>query len=786
MAAALPSRRIEDAAKDEITKEQGSDVFIDRPIMRSRTMKDLEYTTENYSIVPTTLGNAGLFAAILAVAGRDPIQDMTWVGTLGMPTDALSQEVREHIEGKLFTERDCLTVYVNDTDMNAHYENYCKVILWPTFHSQVPAKPESKAYEENSWSHYVSVNQAFAEKIIDNWKQDDVVWIHDYHLLLVPGYVRAKIANAKVGLFLHSAFPPSEIFKNLPSRYDLLEGMLGANLIAFQTPDFRHQFLQSCTRVLNIVTEENGLLLENGRFVDVVAIPMGIDVASMNARRRLPEVQVQIQELSDKFKDKILIVARDKLDSIHGLKQKLKGYADFLDRYPEWRSRVVLVQIATSVSPDIKLRSEVHNLVEYINNEFGGDINYQPILYVAQDIDYSQYLALLSIADCMLITSLCEGMNLTCHEFIVCQDGTGGGKGYAPLVLSQFVGAADVFGDKALLVNPYHPEGIADQLSEALKRSIAGNVRDWQQLYALTHRHSASAWYQAFVNGLEKAWKEQWTRDFSNVPRLKIAKLHEMYQRSNKRLIIIDFEGTLITWDSPREKVITTPKRVIDILSDLVDDENNIVYVTSQRPRKDLDHMMRMVPNIGLVAESGAFIRKYGTAEWVATINLDTMEWRKGILAMLEMANIAHGQIDEMESGLMFQYDDSEVQSVTNGYAGNLASRINEMCKDQNVEAHPFEKSMCIHHKSINKTLAAKVVEQELAQNNGKLVTDFVLVIGDSEDLFKWAHSLDNRLETGEVVTCVVGKRHTDAAFALPSISTVLSALEKMPKVETA
>ncbi|KAJ9657246.1 Trehalose-6-P synthase/phosphatase complex subunit [Neophaeococcomyces mojaviensis] len=784
MAVSPPSRKIEDVAKDKNTEEQSDETIVEMPVLRSRKTREMEYTTENYSILPTTLGNAGLYAAIHAIASQGYIQDKTWVGTLGMPTDALSPEVKDHIEGKLLTERDCLTVYVNDTDVNAHYENYCKVILWPTFHSQVPAKPESKAYEENIWLHYVAVNQAFADKIIDNWKQDDMIWIHDYHLLLVPGFVRKQIPNAKIGLFLHSAFPPSEIFKNLPSRYDLLEGMLGANLIAFQTKDFRHHFLQTCTRVLNIATEDNGLLLENGRYIDVATIPMGIDVESMNARRKLPEVQDRTQELSDRFKDKILIVARDKLDGIHGLKQKLKGFAEFLDRYPEWESKVVLIQIATSASPDDKLKLELHNLVEHINREFGGDINYQPIHYLTQDIDYSQYLALLSIADCMLVTSLCEGMNLTCHEFIVCQDGTAGGKGYAPLVISQFIGAADVFGGNVFHVNPWHPGGIADQLNEALKKSIVGNNNNWRQLYALTQRHSALAWYRTFISGLEKAWKEQWTRHSSNVPRLQIAKLREKYHGCKKRLIILDFEGTLTTWDSPKEKVITTPKRVIDILSDLMDDENNVIYVTSQRPRKDLDHMLRMVSNIGVVAESGAFIRKYGSTKWTATIDLDTTEWRNGILAMLGMANIPGAQVDEMESGLMFQYEDSGTQDISNGHAGNLASRVNEMCKDQNVEAHPFERGLCIHNKIIKKTLATKIIEQDLTLDNGKLSVDFILVVGDSEDLFRWSHSLEDLIEAESIVTCVVGKRHTDAATALASISTVLSALEKMLKVD--
>ena len=193
-----------------------------------------QFNEHNYSVEKAQHGNGGLFNAIDGVSDSGVLLDKTWVGTIGMPTDALDEHLKESISERLEDDFEALTVYVDDADFDGHYERYCKSILWPIFHYQVPDHPRSKAYEDHSWVHYKKVNEAFADRIAKNYKKGDIIWIHDYHLLLVPAMLRAKLPEAQIGFFMHTAFPSSEIFRCLATRTNLIEGLLGANLVGFQ------------------------------------------------------------------------------------------------------------------------------------------------------------------------------------------------------------------------------------------------------------------------------------------------------------------------------------------------------------------------------------------------------------------------------------------------------------------------------------------------------------------------------------------------------------------------
>ena len=799
LAKSPPSQSIFD---DSSTKDHSSNPpETSRPSGKVRIARkrkqEIEYTVENYEVQPTTLGNAGLFAALNAVADRDSLQDQLWVGTLGMPTDQLPAAVKDHITERFENDLDTSLVWLTYTDMNSHYENYCKNILWPMLHSQVPDVPKSKAYMDDSWKHYRKVNEAFADTVIKNYKEGDIVWVHDYHLLLVPNLVREKFPRAQIGLYIHSAFPPSEIFRCLPSRLELINGMLGSNMIGFQTEDYRYQFMQTCGRLLNIESTEHGLVLEDGRFINIFEIPIGIDINSMNQRRQLPEVKNNMRELTERFAGKHVIVSRDKLDSVHGLKHKLRGFAEFLHRYPRWEDKVVLVQIATSSTQDIDLRDSVNNLIMEINGDWG-DLNHQPIVYLNQDIDYSQYLALMSIADCMLVTSLSEGMNLTCHEFVVSQDGVYALKGYGPLVLSEFIGAARVFDHNAVLVNPWHPKGIAEALDQALSMGFDERKERWQRMYDLTKQYCAGSWYDNFTQKLEHAWKESNARDPSKVPRFQIRELRKKYEASGKRLLLIDFEGTLTTYTTPKETVITVPLKVLTVLNELVEDDKNIVYIFSQHTMNDLQHMFRptpgssavgqLQPKLGLVAENGGFMRKPGTQEWVQLARVDTSSWRKGVMDVLThyTTAIPGAYIREIKSGIIFSYFDAPDQPDADKKAGDLANQINEMCENLDVSATPIEKGLYVSPVDINKALAANAIEKDLFTKQSDRIPGFLFVVGDSyedECLFDWAHTLRDRFDRLHVTTTMIGNRSTAASCAITQgPSGLVSALEKLTR----
>lgn len=297
------------------------------------------FALADWTIESAEQGNGGLRNAVRSATDAGFVGKKMWVGTLGMATDSLNETTRSMIARKLEDEYDSRTVFVHDGDFDGYYSHFCKTILWPVFHYQIPDNPKSKAYEDHSWVYYVKANELFAEQVAKDWKAGDVVWIHDYHLLLVPAMLRKLLPNVQIGFFLHVAFPSSEVFRCIAVRRELLEGILGADLIGFQTDEYCHHFLQTCSRLLCVEATNEGIQLED-RFVHVGKFPIGIDPQSLDRRRQNPDVAGWIQTIKERYQGKRLIVARDKLDHIRGVRQKLLSYELFLNKYPHWREKV--------------------------------------------------------------------------------------------------------------------------------------------------------------------------------------------------------------------------------------------------------------------------------------------------------------------------------------------------------------------------------------------------------------------------------------------------------------
>ena len=416
---------------------------------RTRSKSRGRYDSVAWRVQPAVQGNGALSNAIKAAAESGTLEEVTWVGTLGFPTDQLAQDRRTDIEQTLETEYDALPVWCKDKDFDGHYTHYAHTILWPVFHYQIPDHPKSKAFEDHSWKYYVRINEAFAERVIKHYKTGDTIWIHDYHLFLLPELIRKKIPDARIGFFLHAAFPSSEVFRCLAVRKQLLEGVLGANLVVFQAPEYAHHFLTTCSRILVVEATEEGVQLED-RFVNVTSVPMGVNPDQIQGARGTAEVKDWVDILTTKYKDKKIIVARDKVDNIRGVRQKLLAYELFLKNNPDWVENTVLIQVATSTDIDKDVESAISDVVTRIDSHFS-TLAHQPLVFLKQDIAFDQYIALLSVADALMLTPLRDGMNLTGHEFVICQDGKiteasgASNKKHAPMIISEFTGSATVF-----------------------------------------------------------------------------------------------------------------------------------------------------------------------------------------------------------------------------------------------------------------------------------------------------------------------------------------------------
>lgn len=310
------------------------DLDIEEPATSRILLSDADWVVKS-----AVQGNGGLRNAIEAATKVGIVQKKVWVGTLGMPTDSLKEHTRQNIARRLKEEFDSLSVFIGDSEFEGHYFHFCRNVLYPAFHYQMQESPRHKEYDDHSWKQYVKLNEVFADTIASQWHPGDRIWIHDYHLMLLPQMLRDKLPNAEIGFFMHTAFPSSEVFRCLAARKILLQGMLGANIIGLQTAEYVYHFLHTCSRILRLEVSAQGVHLQD-RLLPVKAFPMGIDMNLMNEQRNLPEVKEWVSKISERYAGKHLIVARDRLDAPGGIKQKLLSYEKFLKRYPEWRENV--------------------------------------------------------------------------------------------------------------------------------------------------------------------------------------------------------------------------------------------------------------------------------------------------------------------------------------------------------------------------------------------------------------------------------------------------------------
>ncbi|KAM0721778.1 hypothetical protein Q7P37_002703 [Cladosporium fusiforme] len=795
----VPSGSILDFAKsyDEMQRQrqQKKSATKSRTQSRAGSGDRTSFVDKTWTVQPAVQGNGGLTNASREASESQGF-DITWVGTVGFATDSIPDSLKQDIDDKLHNDHQSSAVFVKDKDFDGHYSHFCKTILWPIFHYQVPDHPKSKAYADHSWAFYVSLNQAFADKIVDNYKRGDTIWVHDYHLLLVPAMIRKKIPEAKIGFFLHTAFPSSEVFRCLAKRRELLEGMLGANLVAFQTQEYSQHFLQTCSRILTVETTAEGVQLDD-HFVNVSNCPIGINLEATNEARKADEVAEWVQILQKRYKGKHMIVARDKLDNIRGVRQKLLAYELFLNKYPEWREKVVMIQVATSTSEQSELLATVSDIVTRIDSVHS-TLAHQPLVFLKQDIAFSQYLALLSVADVMMITPLRDGMNLTAHEYIACQDGQGDAKKHGPLILSEFTGSASVFHNHPLIVNPWDYQSQADAIKQALEMGDAEKKQRWAALHKIIAHQTGGRWAEQLRLGLDKFYNEHGVRDATSIPRLSVPQISEKYKNASRRLFILDYEGTLSPHRTATGIPLSSPQRVLDAINELLVDSKNIVYVMSGRKPEALASDFRILPQVGLIAENGCFLREFNSEkknDWTVFPDKEAMkEWKSAVQGILNYyeERLEGSYIEERHCSIIFRFEKVEDKDAASRVAGECSDHVNGACNKMRVRAVPIPNAILIETLDFSKDkAAAEVIKQdrEIVEKTGASPADFLMVAGDDredEAIFRWANEMGKSGAIPDVFTVSVGKRNTEAASTLTQGTTgLLSVLARLAKVSS-
>ena len=793
----LPSASVLDFGKvHEQLKQQKAQLakkkFKSPPRPSRPASHDRAYESQTWTVEPALQGNGGLVNAMLAAAEASSDMTISWIGTIGFPTDALPQSVRDDINDHMLNEYNSEVVYVTDKDFNGHYTHFCKTILWPIFHYQVPDHPKSKAYADHSWEFYQNLNQAFADKVVSSYRKGDEVWVHDYHLLLVPGMIRQKLPDAKIGFFLHSAFPSSEVFRCLAKRKQLLDGMLGANLIAFQVEEYAQHFLQTCSRLLTVETTPDGVQLEN-HFVNVTSQPMGINPPAIAEAHQSEEVRTWIEDIANKYAGKMLIVARDKLDHVHGIRQKLLAFELFLNKHPEWATEVVLIQVATSTAEQSELLTTITDICNRIDANHSSVTN-QPLVFLKQDIDFSQYLALLTVADVLMISALRDGMNLQAHDFVFCQAGAWSGKKFGPLILSEFTGSAAMF-EHQISINPWDYQGQAKAIKQALEMSEAEKEQRWSNMYGAVMRNDGKRWFNELNATLVRVYDEHHQRASTSVPRLSAPQISQAYKNTTLRLFLLDYEGTLEPHRTRQGIALSSPNRIVDTLNDLMTDPRNIVYIMSGRQVRELNSEFRTAAGLGLIAENGCFYHQYGAAsdEWTSQVDMEMVNsFKRDVKAILKyyVERMEGSYIEESRCSLLFRYEKVEDQDTAHRQAGDCADQINSACQSYRIQAVPVGKAVLVQLIDYNKKTAATRIFNTLCDKlkaEGKATPDFLTVVGDDREdeiVFRWANDLAKHGAVRDVFTVSVGKRNTEAKAALTQGSTgLLAVLQKLAKI---
>ncbi|KAK1059027.1 threalose-6-phosphate phosphatase [Friedmanniomyces endolithicus] len=665
----------------------------------------------------------------------------------------------------------------DDDTMTLHdqqrWRRYGEHELFTLFHYKTNEPNDGRSLRK-AWADYYRMNKAFADAIMNVYKPGDVIIVHDYQLLLLPSLLRQRISTIYVGSFLHIPFPSSEYYRCLTRRKEVLEGMLGANMLGFQAYSYSRHFASCCTRVLGFESTSAGVEAF-GTHVATDVFPIGINAEStIQSAFHSPEVEHCIKALRDRYDGKKIIVGRDRLDSVRGVAQKLQAYEIFLERHPEWHDRVVLIQVTspTSIGEEDdtadKTANKISDLVARINGAYGS-LSFTPVQHYSQYLNKDEYFALLRIADLGLITSVRDGMNTTALEYVISQRDK-----HSPLIISEFSGTAGSLGS-AMHINPWDLSGTADAIEAALVMSEPEKEYNHAQLYRHVRRNTVQAWTSNYLKRLLTSLTS--FDQSSATPALDRTNLLTQYRASTRRLFMFDYDGTLTPIVKDPQAAIPSD-RVLRTLKTLAADLANSVWIISGRDQNFLNEWMGHIPALGLSAEHGSFIRHPHTTTWLNLTETMDMAWQSRVLTVFEYytSRTPGAFIERKKIALTWHYRQSDQEHAT-AMARECQKQLEQTVgKEFDVEVMTGKANLEVRPKFVNKGEIAK----QLIRDFGSQRPDFVLCLGDDftdEDMFRALNS--SRLPPEHVFAVTVGasSKQTIAKWHLLEPSDVVSAV---------
>jgi len=608
-----------------------------------------------------------------------------WIGWPGIYTsdDKTERELSLSLENYNFH-----PLFMSEEDVELYYEGYSNSTLWPLFHYFY----EYTSHNQEYWESYKKVNAMFAEKVLEVASENDIIWVQDYHLMLLPMMIREHLPSVRIGFFLHIPFPSFELFRTLENREELMTGLLGADLIGFHTFTYMRHFVSTLYRVKGIESDDNTFHYKN-RTLSVDSFPMGINYENFFNAYKNPDVEKFAGNIRKRYHDRKIILSVDRLDYSKGILRRLEAFRLLLQKYPEWIGKVSLVMILV---PSRDTVDRYHDLKVSIDETIG-NINgtmsqpdWIPIHYFYQSFSFQELTAFYHESDVALVTPLRDGMNLVAKEYVAAKATNPG-----VLVLSEMAGAAIELTD-ALLVNPNSTDEIATNLNYALVMPEDEQKLRLARMQKKLKKQDVVKWAADFIDELERIHLRQRDIRKKNLNRGQSIEIIEAFKNAKRRLIILDYDGTLVPlYNDPAEALPDKP--LLTLLKALIGTKGVDLAIISGRDKTFLDSIFGEL-DITLFAEHGAQRRVNGT--WESVFRPD-LSWQPEIIKIIQDVtdNTPGSQLEKKNTSLVWHYRNTD-KWLANLRSAQLVNKLISPCNrrqlhlmrgDKIVEVKPSE-----------------------------------------------------------------------------------------------
>lgn len=682
--------------------------------------------------------------------------DYLWIGWSG--TDATVKEQIQIVK-KFRNEENSIPIFLPKEIVSNFYDGFCNKVIWPLFHYF----PSYTVFDEKYWEDYVKVNRIFADKIIKHVREDDLIWIHDYHLMLVPKMVREKFSHVKIGFFLHIPFPSFEIFRLLPSKWrkDILLGLLGADLIGFHTYDYTQYFSRAVSRILGYEYKLGRVIL-NERINRIDTFPLGIDFQKFYKTALNKEVDLERKKFQKNLTNYKTVLAIDRLDYSKGVLKRLEGYERFLEKNKKWLKKVILILVSVPSRIEVDqyqiMKKQMEELIGKINGRFG-TIDWTPISYQYKSLTFNQLVSLYKYSDVALITPLRDGMNLVAKEYVASRVNKNG-----VLILSEMAGAAKELSE-SMLINPNSTEEIADAIDKALKMPKKDQSKKILKMQERLKRYDVFKWADDFITKLNEVSSERKVL----MEKLSLSsvykKLLKDYVNSKKRLILLDYDGTLQAY-TKKPYHAKPSSEISKVLKKLSSDRKNEVVILSARDKEIMENWFGKLA-LSLVAENGLLLKDSGTS-W-KLVKPITNTWKSAAINILSpyVDQVPGSYIEEKDYSVAWHFEESDLDQA-NLKSKELIDDLSTFISNTTLEILPGKLVIEVKDRGVDKST---VVLNLL--NKGEF--DFILAVGDDltdEDLFS--------VLPESAYSIKVGTGQTQAKYNIASSTRVLNLLSDL------